>query len=212
MQSRSVDLQVLWDWHNTLFFAMVSKGSCVCPFIIKNLCTDGEIPYSLIPQQLQSCYLAISLDNGHLCVRHKNGSIDSVVLKAKECELQLPQLMESSGYDSDLVQAEDCVKKLLDCGQYQNAWCLAIKYNQKPWIEDIGNSILSMSVFCLTLLSGKACLESMNISLALEAYRLLNKPTIVRKLTQLEHVEEWNLLAGHLLAVLGEKTDRAQVV
>ena len=52
----------------------------------------------------------------------------------------------------------------------------------------------------------------MNIPLAIEAYGILNRPSFVRKLVQLEYVEEWNLLAGHLLTLLGDRTDRAQVV
>jgi len=52
----------------------------------------------------------------------------------------------------------------------------------------------------------------MEIEIAIEAYRLLKKGNAVKRLTELEYIDEWNLLAGHLVALLGDNSEVAKVV
>ena len=51
----------------------------------------------------------------------------------------------------------------------------------------------------------------MNTRLAIEAFRMIGKPDVVQALSNLEDTDEWNLLAGHLVSLLGTDNRIAQV-
>ena len=51
----------------------------------------------------------------------------------------------------------------------------------------------------------------MNTRLAIEAFRMIGKPDVVQALSNLEDIDECNLLAGHLACLLGTDNNIAQV-
>ena len=121
-----------------MFFAVILNSTSLMPFVVKASCLRGEVAQPLALQDFRKSYIPISLNCKTICMRHKKGSIDSLALKARECETCIQQLMQSPESEADLEHVAACFFDLLNCDRLEDAWCLASKYCQESWLEALG--------------------------------------------------------------------------
>ena len=95
---------------------------------------------------------------------------------------------------SAVVKATECFKQYLQLLQLQEAWKLCILLEHEAAYEELA---------CCAL-------EHLEIALAEKCYRRLGNAGMVMSIRTIAHVEETNLLAGHVLILLERDYDRAQ--
>eukprot|EP00210_Caulerpa_lentillifera_P006117 g5844.t1 len=189
----SIQPKIYWDWTDSMCFAICSD-SCFHPFMITESCQQMEFAQPLLVQELPRSYTPVSLNNHQIYVQHRNGGLDWLMLRAKECLQAFDCLIKAPDQDSDKEKAKATFFELLQLDRLHDARYLASKLNCRPWLEVLG----------------ERCMQNMELTLAIEVFRELKKPAMVQKLVEIENTEERNLVAGELLVLLGTNLDKAQ--
>lgn len=103
-------------------------------------CQQEEFAQPLAVQEIPRSYTPVSLNDRQIYVQHKNGSLDRVMLRAKECLKGFENLMKEPDQDSDEEKAKSTFFELIQLGRLHDARYLGSRFRNASWLESLGNS------------------------------------------------------------------------
>jgi len=104
-----------------------------------NSCQQEEFAQSLAVQEIPRSYTPVSLNDRQIYVQHKNGSLDRLMLRAKECLKGFENLMKDPDQESDEEKAKSTFFELIQLGRLHDARYLGTIFKNVSWLESLGD-------------------------------------------------------------------------
>jgi WD repeat-containing protein 19 len=184
--------------HTYVYIQYSMKGAFLTKLGPMSVSSDGEVRMTPDVVDLPASNVPLASSGGILTCQKPTGGLATIVhsyfdqleetIKAVS---RKPRNAEEERPDPKTLTARFC--QCLALGKLESAWQTAIELNRRPiWLA----------------LSGKS-MELLNVELAIRVYRQLGDAGMVASLQDLVHVEDRNLLAGHISLLFGDY-NRAQ--
>jgi len=177
---------VMWDVADPNCF-VVADAAGLYVYLHYPVSLQGAKVEFLSKQPLQASHTPLLCFNGSVGCRLKSGALDTVVLDTHRA-LQAVDAAAAKGNAAKRFQ------QALRLGRLRACWEAALVLRT----PDVWSSL------------GLGSLEQLDVDMALAAYRMLGDASMVLSLETIRHIEDKNLLAGHVMVLLERDTAAAQ--
>eukprot|EP00873_Tetraselmis_striata_P029142 jgi/Tetstr1/449406/TSEL_036501.t1 len=178
---------MLWDCADSNVFAIFDSSNIHC-YVYHPVTINGPTITELCVQPKGAGLSPIVLNNGQLTGQLKNGSLEVVPLESHR------GLQEAALRAGGAQAARKRFDALLAIGDLKAAWEAAIAIKSKE----------AWGLLC------DAAMRAMDLELAIWVFRHQGDASMVMSLERIRHVEDKNLLAGHILVLKEGDYDTAQ--
>ena len=172
---------VLWDTQDKNVFCVADTGvtEIAVTYILRNETIRGQLVSQVSVTKVSGGVVPILMTDGEVYAQKPNGEMTSLVLTSHD-----GLSVVRKGVD----KARQTMQQFLALGRLKDAWTIALKlHNREIWLA----------------LARKA-MEMLDVDLAVRVYRELKDASMVQSLEKLLHLEDKNLICGHLCLLAGD--------